>query len=80
MYFEPWAPGLGLPSSPLGHFGGHRGADTGELDGARVFTSKVFEDFCCRLGIVYHIFTAYNPRAYKRAELAVTVEQDWSGD
>ena len=45
MYFEPWAPGLGLPSSPLGHYGGHRGADTGELDGARVFTSKVFENF-----------------------------------
>ena len=45
MYFEPWAPGLGLPSSPLGHYGGHRGADTGELDVARVFTSKFLSIF-----------------------------------
>ena len=80
MYFEPWAPGLGLPSSPLGHYGGHRGADTGELDVARVYTSKVFEDVCCQCGIVHHISTAYNPRANKRAELAVTLEQDRGGD
>ena len=54
-------------------------ADTEELIQGN-FTSKVFEDFCCRLGIVHRISTAYNPRAYKRAELAVTVEQDLSGD
>ena len=69
-------PGLGLPSSLLGHYGGHRGADPGELDVARVFTSKVFEDIYCQWGIVYRISTAYNPRANKRAELAVTLEHD----
>ena len=40
-------------------------------DGARVFTSKVFEDFCSRWGIIHRVSTAYNPRANKRAELAV---------
>ena len=40
-------------------------------DGARVFTSKLFEDFCSKWGIVHRVSTAYNPRANKRAELAV---------
>ena len=40
-------------------------------DGAKVFTSKIFEDFCSRWGIVHRVSTGYNPRANKRAELAV---------
>ena len=40
-------------------------------DGATVFTSHEFEDFCQRLGVVHRISSAYHPRANKRAELAV---------
>ena len=36
-------------------------------DGAKVFTSKLVEDFCSRWGIVHRVATAYNPRANKRA-------------
>ena len=31
-------------------------------DGAKVFTSKLFEDFCTQWGIVHRVSTAYNPR------------------
>ena len=40
-------------------------------DGAKVFTSKAFEDFCCKWGIIHRVSTAYNPQANKRSELAV---------
>merc|ERR1711949_78038 len=40
-------------------------------DGAKVFTSREFEDFCSRFGIVHRVSSAYHPRANKRAELAV---------
>ena len=40
-------------------------------DGAKVFTSKEFEDFCHKWGIIHRVSTAYNPSANKRAELAV---------
>ena len=40
-------------------------------DGAKVFTSKLVEDFCSRWGIVHRVATAYNPRANKRAEVGV---------
>ena len=40
-------------------------------DGAKVFTSKQMEDFCDRWGIIHRVSTAYNPRANKRAEVAV---------
>ena len=40
-------------------------------DGAKVFTSKLVEEFCMRWGIVHRVSTAYNPRANKRAEVAV---------
>ena len=40
-------------------------------DGAKVFTSKEFEEFCDRLGIVHRVSSAYHARANKRAELAV---------
>ena len=40
-------------------------------DGAKVFTSSTFESFCSKWGIVHRVSTAYNPRANKRAELAV---------
>ena len=40
-------------------------------DGAKVFTSKLVEDFCNRWGIIHRVTTAYNPRSNKRAEVAV---------
>ena len=40
-------------------------------DGAKVFTSREFEDFCSRFGIIHRVSSAYHPRANKRAELAV---------
>ena len=40
-------------------------------DGAKVFTSKLMEDFCHRWGIIHRVATAYNPRANKRAEVGV---------
>ena len=40
-------------------------------DGAKVFTSNEFEDFCSRFGIVHRVSSAYHARANKRAELAV---------
>ena len=40
-------------------------------DGAKVFTSKIVEDFFNRWGIVHRVTTAYNPRSNKRAEVAV---------
>ena len=46
-------------------------ASTLTSDGASVFTSKEVEDFCDRWGIVHRVSTAYNPRANKRAEVAV---------
>ena len=36
-----------------------------------MFTSSTFESFCSKWGIVHRVSTAYNPRANKRAELAV---------
>ena len=40
-------------------------------DGAKVFTSKIMEDFFHRYGIIHRITTSYNPRSNKRAEVAV---------
>ena len=40
-------------------------------DGAKVFTSREMEDFCKKFGIIHRVSTAYNPRANKRAEVAV---------
>ena len=40
-------------------------------DGAKVFTSKLFETFCQRWGIIHRVSMAYNPQANKRAELGV---------
>ena len=40
-------------------------------DGASIFTSHTFKDFCARWGIEQRISSAYHPRSNKRAELAV---------
>ena len=40
-------------------------------DGASIFTSSLFKDFCKRWGIEQRISSAYHPRANKRAEMAV---------
>ena len=40
-------------------------------DGAKVFTSKLIEDFCTRWGIIHRVSTAYNPEANKRSEVGV---------
>ena len=40
-------------------------------DGASIFTSHQFKDFCARWGIEQRISSAYHPRSNKRAELAV---------
>ena len=40
-------------------------------DGASIFTSNTFRDFCARWGIEQRISSAYHPRSNKRAELAV---------
>ena len=40
-------------------------------DGAKVFTSKLVEDFCTRWGIIHRVSTAYNPEANKRSEVGV---------
>ena len=40
-------------------------------DGATIFTSSLFSDFCNRWGIQQRISSAYHPRSNKRAELAV---------
>ena len=40
-------------------------------DGASIFTSHTFRDFCARWGIEQRISSAYHPRSNKRAELAV---------
>ena len=40
-------------------------------DGASIFTSFAFKDFCQRWGIQQRISSAYHPRSNKRAELAV---------
>merc|ERR1711954_37028 len=41
------------------------------MDGAKVFTSKLIEDFCTRWGIIHRVSTAYNPEANKRSEVGV---------
>ena len=40
-------------------------------DGAKIFTSKLVEDFFNRYGVVHRVTTAYNPKSNKRAEIAV---------
>ena len=40
-------------------------------DGAKVFTSKIVEEFFEKYGVIHRITTAYNPRSNKRAEVAV---------
>ena len=40
-------------------------------DGASIFTSHTFRDFCERWGIEQRISSSYHPRSNKRAELAV---------
>ena len=40
-------------------------------DGASIFTSSTFKDFCSRWGIEQRISSAYHPRSNKRSELAV---------
>ena len=40
-------------------------------DGATIFTSHTFKDFCKRWGIEQRISSSYHPRSNKRAELAV---------
>ena len=40
-------------------------------DGARMYTSSEFENFCKLWGIVHRVSTAYNPAANKRAEVGV---------
>ena len=40
-------------------------------DGAKVFTSKLVEDFCTRWGIIHRVSTAYNAEANKRSEVGV---------
>ena len=40
-------------------------------DGASIFTSHLFKDFCTRWGINQRISSAYHPRSNKRAEVAV---------
>ena len=40
-------------------------------DGASIFTSKLFSEFCTRWGIDQRISSAYHPRSNKRAEVAV---------
>ena len=40
-------------------------------DGATIFTSSTFRNFCQRWGIEQRISSAYHPRSNKRAELAV---------
>ena len=40
-------------------------------DGASIFTSHTFRDFCKRWGIQQRVSSAYHPRSNKRAELAV---------
>ena len=40
-------------------------------DGASIFTSFAFKDFCSRWGIQQRISSAYYPRSNKRSELAV---------
>ena len=40
-------------------------------DGAKVFTSKLIEEFCSRWGIIHRVSTAYNPQANKRSEVGV---------
>ena len=40
-------------------------------DGAKVFTSKLIEEFCSKWGIIHRVSTAYNPQANKRSEVGV---------
>ena len=52
-------------------------------DGASIFTSSLFKDFCKRWGIEQRISSAYHARSNKRAEVAVTskaprTRQSWS--
>ena len=40
-------------------------------DGAKIFTSKIVEEFFERYGVIHRVTTAYNPKSNKRAEIAV---------
>ena len=46
-------------------------AETFSSDGASIFTSATFQDFCARWGIQQRISSAYFPQSNKRAEVAV---------
>ena len=45
-------------------------------DGASIFTSYTFRDFCIRWAVKQRVSSAYHPRSNKRAELAVKMQRD----